>query len=170
MSGVYQEAHRRCSSPIRDLGYRMSCLMFLANAAFYCVTTFFIWRHRRGMSVTRREPRSLRRTWRSWVIMQFKNSLCISVNSKSLLWTQLCNWARVKLFGKLFVGMGVTTLSVSLDYFFGSSDPLSTISVAFRFVHFMPIFSMLFIFWFNEKNKRLVAQKYPRFAGQLYTS
>jgi len=35
MEGIYQEAHRRCSSPIRDLGFKTALFIFLANALFF---------------------------------------------------------------------------------------------------------------------------------------
>lgn len=63
---------------------------------------------------------------------------------------------------KLVIVMGVTSLSIPVDYFFGSSDPLNGISVGLRLIHFIPFFAVLFIFGFNEKNVVLISQKYPR--------
>jgi len=64
--------------------------------------------------------------------------------------------------------MGVASLSVPIDYFFGSEDPLSFFAVMLRSVHFIPVVSILFIFGFNEKNIRLMTQKYPRIASKLF--
>ncbi|ODM98703.1 G-protein coupled receptor Mth2 [Orchesella cincta] len=133
MEGVYAFAHRRCSSPIRKLGFQTQGLMFLLNLLFFLLTTALIWKHRRGLNPAKKRSRNERSTWRS-----------------------------VNLFLKLVVVMGVTSLSIPLDYFFGSSDPLSTIAVFFRMVHFIPFVAVLFIFGFNEKNMVLISQKYPR--------
>lgn len=68
---------------------------------------------------------------------------------------------------KLVVVMGVTSLTIPVDYFFGSSDPLSATAVGFRMIHFIPFVAVLFIFGFNEKNVALVSQKYPRFGSKF---
>jgi hypothetical protein len=88
--------------------------------------------------------------------------LLAEMNNDNLLWSY-----RVQLFAKLLIVMGVASLSVPLDYFLGSDDPLSPFAVMLRCVHFIPVVSILFIFGFNEKNVRLINQKYPRVGSKI---
>lgn len=63
--------------------------------------------------------------------------------------------------------MGVSSLTIPVDYFFVSSAPLSSTAICFRMIHFIPFVAVLFIFGFNEKNMILISQKYPRI-GSTY--
>lgn len=76
----------------------------------------------------------------------------------------------VCLFIKLVVVMGVSSLTIPIDYFFVSSAPLSSIAICFRLIHFIPFLAVLFIFGFNEKNMVLISQKYPRIGSKLILS
>ncbi|OXA63291.1 putative G-protein coupled receptor Mth-like 12 [Folsomia candida] len=147
MRGIYSEAHRRCSSPIREFGFQTQGVLFLFNIVFFVITAFLIWKHRRGITNSRRNTRSERYTWRSHAV-----------------------FGRVVLFAKLLIVMGVSSVSIPLDYFFGSEDPLNIFEVLFRMVHFIPVVAILFIFGFNEKNLHLIKQKYPNFGTVMGVS
>jgi len=73
---------------------------------------------------------------------------------------------RVVLFTKLLIIMGVTSLTIPIHVLFGSKDPLSVYAIITRPIHFIPVFAILFIFGLNEKNLRLLRQKYPKLRGK----
>lgn len=70
------------------------------------------------------------------------------------------------LFLKLLIVMGVSSLTIPLDYFFGSEDPLNPFEVLFRILHFVPVLAVFFIFGFNDKNRHLLKQKYPKLGSK----
>ena len=75
MEGIFAFGHRRCSSPIRELGFKTQGIMFLLNLCFFACTAFFIWKQRFRVSsfnngggtdtVTRKSNRSAKRNWES---------------------------------------------------------------------------------------------------------